>query len=112
MVVDYAGCRQDSGGNTLCCPVCKVTLRSGDFTSHVELELEKLSKLSRFTSLFTFHCFTFNIDCFMLNRTTDISNVTKYHFWAFQSGYFAVIALYKLLSVFCNKYINKQTTKE
>lgn len=38
-------CRQDSD-NTACCPICKVTLRSGDFSSHVQLELDKLSKMS------------------------------------------------------------------
>jgi len=53
--VDGAGCRQDSD-NTLCCPVCKVTLRPGDFTSHVQLELDKLSKISRFTPAVLFSC--------------------------------------------------------
>ena len=46
--VGSAGCRQDSE-NTFCCPVCKVTLRPGDFSSHVQLELNKLSKISRLT---------------------------------------------------------------
>ena len=41
-----AGCRHDTE-NTLSCPVCKVTLRSGDYSSHVRLELDRLSKISR-----------------------------------------------------------------
>ncbi|XP_041358421.1 E3 ubiquitin-protein ligase Rnf220-like isoform X2 [Gigantopelta aegis] len=34
-------------GQTPCCPVCGLTLRSGEIEAHLSLELEKLEKLSR-----------------------------------------------------------------
>ena len=35
-------------GQTPYCPICGLTLRPGEIASHLEVELEKLDKLSRF----------------------------------------------------------------
>lgn len=34
-------------GQTPCCPVCGITLRSGEVEAHYIMELEKLDKISR-----------------------------------------------------------------
>ena len=49
-------------GQAPCCPVCGLTLRSGEIEVHLNLELEKLEKLSKLVHLLIYCQFSINLE--------------------------------------------------